>query len=223
VRSLLQFIGPWAGYVAFTAASFSILLWLLSIDDDPTDEKVASSLLWSTFWPVRWLYCRLTGKDTVSAGSRPVRSNTFTEKSQVRSLNRDKQVFRTVREAKDYLAGRIAEEAQRDGTPLTEVERKMLYFSETDWTLPDIKEVSAEFDRDYDQNEYGKKISELAGRIRARLTTLGQQEQITWELALEKLSQGDHYLLVLLDALSPTRKGPRHNLKMLIIALVLFA
>jgi hypothetical protein len=94
-------------------------------------------------------------------------------------LNRDKQVFRTVREAKDHLAGRVAEEAQRDGIPLTEVERKMLYFSEADWTLPDIKEVSAEFDRDNDQNEYRRRISELAGRIRARQTTQGEEEQKT--------------------------------------------
>jgi hypothetical protein len=40
---------------------------------------------------------------------------------------------------------------------------------------------------------------------------------------LEKLSHGDHYLLVLADAARPTRKGLRHNLKMLFIALAFLA
>ena len=38
--------------------------------------------------------------------------------------------MRSVREAKEFLASQIAEEAQREGTPLCEIERKMLYFSE---------------------------------------------------------------------------------------------
>ncbi len=49
--------------------------------------------------------------------------------------------FSNVRAAKVYLAGKITEQAEREGAPLTEVERKMLYFSETDWTLPGHDEV----------------------------------------------------------------------------------
>jgi hypothetical protein len=132
--------------------------------------------------------------------------------------------FRTIREAKDYLAGRIAEEAERDRTPLTDVERKMLYFSETGWTLPDMKRVSAEFDSDYDQSEYEQKIGGLANRIQSRLRAQNLQEEESWNRAIQKLSQGDHYLLVLVDAANPLqKKGAKHNLKMLFIALVLFA
>lgn len=209
MHALLRFLEIWGGYLAFTVASFSILLWLFSIDDKPNHEKVESSLLWSTYWPFRWLYCRLTGKDTVLAGSRAGRSGAEMGKG-----------FRTIREAKDYLASRIAEEAQNEGAPLTEVERKMLYFTETGWTLPDMKEVIAEFDREYDQSQYEKKINEFVARIQYHLS---EQDQSIWALALEKLSQGDHYLLVLVDAATLTRKGSRHNLKLLIIALVLFA
>jgi len=46
--------------------------------------------------------------------------------------------FTSAREAKEFLVAKIAEEAQREGVPLSEVERKMLCFSETGWTLPDI-------------------------------------------------------------------------------------
>jgi hypothetical protein len=49
--------------------------------------------------------------------------------------------FHSAREAKEFLISRIVEEARRENIPLSEVERKMLYFSETDWTLPDIMQV----------------------------------------------------------------------------------
>ena len=70
--------------------------------------------------------------------------------------------FASAREAKEFLVARIAEEAQREGVPLSEVERKMLYFTETAWTLPDIMEVNDQFDREYDAAEYEKKIADLS-------------------------------------------------------------
>lgn len=76
--------------------------------------------------------------------------------------------FSTIKEAKDYLAGKIAAEAEREGAPLSEIERKMLYFSETDWTLPDMSSVSADFDREYDQDEYEQKIAGLARKVEER-------------------------------------------------------
>jgi len=107
--------------------------------------------------------------------------------------------FESIREAKDYLASRIVAEAKREGTPLTEVERKMLYFSEEGWTLPDMMEVNAEFERDYDEDEYERKIAGLVRKIEASDTAQSKSGQETWDLAVEKLSEGDHYLLVLLD------------------------
>lgn len=75
--------------------------------------------------------------------------------------------FSDAREAKEFLVSRIAEEAQQEAVPLSEVERKMLYFSETAWTLPDIMDVSDEFDRTYDQGEYEKKIADRQERGQA--------------------------------------------------------
>ena len=62
-------------------------------------------------------------------------------------------MFASGREAKEYLVGRIVDEARREGVPLSEIETKMMYFSETASTLPDILEVNEEFDRDYNQAE----------------------------------------------------------------------
>ncbi len=111
----------------------------------------------------------------------------------------DVKDFRTIKEAKDFLAGEIASEAEREGAPLSEVERKMLYFSETDWTLPDMQKVSAEFDRDYDQNEYEQKISMLVRKVAARNRSENVDDSEAWNKALLRLSAGDHYLTVLTD------------------------
>jgi hypothetical protein len=125
--------------------------------------------------------------------------------SEVGTLERGKH-FRTIREAKDYLAERIAAEAERDRIPLTDVERKMLYFTETGWTLPDMKQVSSEFDRDYDQGEYEQKIGGLVSKIQSRLRDQGEADGKSWDRAIMKLSRGDRYLLVLVDAEQPAQK-----------------
>lgn len=123
--------------------------------------------------------------------------------------------FGTVREAKEYLAGRILAQADRDGVPLSDVERKMLYFSETGWTLPEIMRVSAEFDRDYNQDEYETKIGEIVRRLYDQPDSDGS----AWDEAVQRVSDEDHYLLVLIrGANSGTGKRPRGDLFKLILA-----
>src|SRR5437762_3834413 len=68
------------------------------------------------------------------------------------------------REAKEFLISKIVAEAQRENAPLSETERKMLYFTESGWTLPDITQVNEQFDREYNQDEYEKKIARIIGR-----------------------------------------------------------
>ncbi|MGB8259456.1 MAG: hypothetical protein WCE75_03865 [Terracidiphilus sp.] len=128
-----------------------------------------------------------------------------------------------MREAKDYLAGRIAAEAEQEGAPLTEVERKMLYFSETGWTLPGILEVNAEFERSYDEDEYERRIARLAAQIEARDAAHDLTEQARWDEALVRLSHGDHYLSVLVDPGfvpgAPVVRPPHDRLRLLSTAL----
>ena len=71
------------------------------------------------------------------------------------------KAFHSGREAKEFLISQIVEEAQRQNIPLSEVERKMLYFTESGWTLHDIMKVNEDFDREYDQDEYERKIAKL--------------------------------------------------------------
>jgi hypothetical protein len=102
--------------------------------------------------------------------------------------------FRTVKDAKEFLASRIAEEAQRVGIALTDVERKMLFFSESGWTLPDMADVNDEFDRDHNQREYEDKITKLIRSATHRARKDGPDEYKKWAEAVRKLSKGDHYI-----------------------------
>lgn len=108
-------------------------------------------------------------------------------------------MFTTGREAKEFLVSKIIAEAAREGVPLSEVERKMMYFSETAWTLPDMMEVNTVFDREYDCSEYERKISKLAEGFRAEAKRNKSPEQSHWDEAVRILKQEDHYLLVLIE------------------------
>ncbi len=103
-----------------------------------------------------------------------------------------------VREAKEFLVSRIVLEAEQEGVPLSEVERKMLYFSETDWTLPDMGEVSEEFDRKYDQDEYETRIVQLVRRAYSHICRVGGDQYNRWRSSVDLLSKGDHYILVMI-------------------------
>ena len=109
--------------------------------------------------------------------------------------------FNTVRKAKEYLVGRIVAQAARDGIPLSDVERDMLYFSETGWTLPNMMTISREFDQNYNQDEYEKKIGQIIRRIHEQSS--GSDD--TWDEAVNRLRDEDHYLLVLIDGASSER------------------
>ncbi len=114
--------------------------------------------------------------------------------------------FGNAREAKEFLISRIAEQAQRDGEPLSEIERKELYVSESGWTLPDIMSVNEAFDRDYDQDAYEKKIKKLVREARNRARKDAPQEVKSWSDAIRILRKEDHYISVMLG--HPT--APRH-------------
>lgn len=117
--------------------------------------------------------------------------------------------FGTQREAKEYLIGKIVKEAAREGKPLSEIERKMLYFSETGWTLPDIVEVNKEFERECDNDDYERKICALGQSIETQLEIADANESDAWYEAIQKLSDGDHYLLVLLNPKLAGRATPK--------------
>jgi len=136
------------------------------------------------------------------------------------------QSFATSREAKEFLIDRILAQAVRSGVPLSEVERKMLYFSETDWTLPDMPAVSAAFDRDYDQDAYEEKI---AGIVRTAENDLTRDPEVNerWDNAVSLLCTEDHYLIVLINAVAVkttrTKRPPGDIARLILTAAAIIA
>lgn len=122
--------------------------------------------------------------------------------------------FRTARHALDYLANRIIDEAKLEGSPLSEIERKMLYFSETNSGLRDPGKLNAEFERNCDPNAYEQKISSLIRRITVRDQRQDPAAHAAWADAVLKLSDGDYYLLVLIDPnlADTSRSRPAHDI-----------
>ncbi len=105
-------------------------------------------------------------------------------------------LFPSALAAKDYLVSQIVDEAQREQVPLSDVERKMLYFTETKAMSQDMVEASDAFDRDYDQEAYEKKIAKLIRKAASRARKAGEYHD--WRNAIRVLQKGDHYLLVMI-------------------------
>jgi len=219
---VLLFIQGMVLYVGIGLLCLAIALWLVSADA-PRFKGSLSGWLSVMFWPLLPLLSPLGIKNSDSNYSRRSRPGRVGNEAVEPGL-KDQSVerFGTIREAKDYLAGRIAVEAEREGTPLSDVERKMLYFSETGWTLPDILEVNAEFERDYDEGAYERKIAMLTRKIQAHDAVEDEQQQDAWDQAVLKLSRGDHYVTGLIDEAQPSGRGAPRWLRLLAFFLLLF-
>lgn len=68
-----------------------------------------------------------------------------------------------------------------------------------------MDQVSAEFDRNYDPNEYEEKIASIIQKIALGTSSHGEVDTESWDSAVEKLSEGDHYLSVLVSTNAAAR------------------
>jgi hypothetical protein len=110
--------------------------------------------------------------------------------------------FLSARAAKDFLVSQIARQAALEHVPLSEVERKMLYYTESYESLPDIAAVAEQFDAEYDSAEYESKISRLIANAIDRLKRESPSERDTWDDAVKYLRKEDHYILVMIHEMA---------------------
>jgi len=108
------------------------------------------------------------------------------------------RAFHSGREAKEFLISRIVAEAERENVPLSEIERKMLYFTESGSTLPDMTVVYEEFDRDYDQDKYEEKIARFIRRADKSARKESRVVYDRWWAAIRFLRGEDHYISVMI-------------------------
>ena len=122
--------------------------------------------------------------------------------------------FTGARDAKEFLVSRIAGEAEREGAPLSEVEQKMLYFSETAWTLPNMMAISDQFERRYNHDEYEDKVARLIRNARRRARQEDRQDFEAWSDAIRTLSKEDHYILLMVQQAGGSLRPPGQLFKL---------
>jgi hypothetical protein len=72
----------------------------------------------------------------------------------------------------------------------------MPFFTDVHPSLPDIYEINAEFERNYDAAEYEDKVSALLRDARDRDSHPSPVREQQWKDALDVLKKEDHYILV---------------------------
>src|SRR6266851_621551 len=112
-----------------------------------------------------------------------------------------------VHEAKDFLVAQTAEQAALEGVPLSDLEKRMMYFTESGSVPEDPFKLNEEFEAEYDSDEYEAKISRLLHHAYQRLRKENEAARKNWDLAIKCLRRGDHYLLVMCD-LAPSGGRP---------------
>ena len=101
-----------------------------------------------------------------------------------------------VREAKDFLVQQTAEQAALDNEPLSDLEKRMMYFTETGHCPEDPVSLNNAFEAEYDTPTYEKKISLLMAHAYRRIKRDSPEKLRLWNDAFRVLSKGDHYILL---------------------------
>lgn len=99
--------------------------------------------------------------------------------------------------AKQFLISKVIEEAGIEGVALSDVEKKMLEFTEVNSPPPDVYEANDQFEREYDSDQYEAKIATLLKNARERDAKNSAIAEQQWKDALESLKEEDHYILVM--------------------------
>lgn len=101
-----------------------------------------------------------------------------------------------VREAKQFLVQQTAEQAALENVPLSDLEKRMMYFTETGECPEDPIALNDAFEAEYDTTTYEKKISVLMAQAYRRIKRENPEKLRLWNNAFRVLSKGDHYLLL---------------------------
>jgi hypothetical protein len=128
------------------------------------------------------------------------------------------------KQAKDFLVAHAAEQAAIEGVTLADLEKRMMYFTESDpASCPDPLALNDEFEAQFETPEYEAKMFNLLEHARERLRKDDPERSRNWDEAVGELMKGDHYILVLLG-LSGALAGaerPKHDFLNLILTAVL--
>ncbi len=109
--------------------------------------------------------------------------------------------------AKEFLISKVLRQADEDGILLSQLERRMLSFSEGKASVEDI-EAAEQFEHEYDNGAYEATIARLLRRAFERDVKLGHKRQ--WHAAVRALRNEDWYIVVMLQQAGIKRAAGWH-------------
>ena len=127
------------------------------------------------------------------------------------------------KEAKDFLVWQTLEQACLDGVPLSDLERRMMYYMEGPEATEADTRLNEEFDAHFNTVEYERKIGSLLRHAYSRLQEKDPASAERWDACISLLAQGDHYLSVLWGFDHPRKRPPHDSLKLFLAAILLIA
>ena len=108
-------------------------------------------------------------------------------------------------EAKRFFVQKVVSQAQVDSVPLSDAERRMLSWSESDPDFVVDRQLPDQLASEISDEEYEKKVSGLLARSFGADVEADATAEARWKQASEVLHNGDHYILVMLDQAVNTR------------------
>jgi hypothetical protein len=102
-------------------------------------------------------------------------------------------------EAMRFVVEKVVRQAELEGVPLSDAERKMLSWSESDPHYVADLQVPERLATEISDEEYEEKVAGLLGRRLAADIDAHPDAASQWEQAAGVLREGDHYITVMLD------------------------
>jgi hypothetical protein len=102
-------------------------------------------------------------------------------------------------DAKGFFVDAIVSQAEREGTRLSDNERWMLRFSESDPEFVVDPSRMSEFEAEISDSDYESKIAGLIGRAYEHDVATNSGAAAFYRDARDSLTHGDHYLLIMID------------------------
>ena len=109
----------------------------------------------------------------------------------------------TQSEAKRFLVERVLARARAEQVVLSEAERRMLSWSESDPDFVADPQLAEQLASEIPDDAYEKKVAGLLARGFAADVAENSEAAEQWRQAANVLRDGDHYIIVMLDAAFP--------------------
>jgi hypothetical protein len=109
----------------------------------------------------------------------------------------------TQSEAKRFFVERVVKRARDEGVPLSDAERRMLSWSESDPEFTadpqNVVQLAEQLASEMSDEQYEEKIAGLLDRRFAEEVAADPGAKDAWQQALSVLGQGDHYIGIMID------------------------